>query len=92
MLRGDDVEGDSGAHAIYWTGLVCVPNDCCKKIMDVIARLPDCEGQAADVESAYTHVNKIGGRSQIVENSRVIMSRRVDTSSTTQMAQIMGKH
>ena len=25
--------------------------------MDVIAKLPDCEGQAADAVSAYTHVN-----------------------------------
>ena len=26
------------------------------KIMDVIPRLPDCDGQAADAVSAYTHV------------------------------------
>ena len=26
------------------------------KVMDVIARLPDCDGQAADATSAYTQV------------------------------------
>ena len=26
------------------------------KVMPVIARLPDCDGQAADAASAYTHV------------------------------------
>ena len=26
------------------------------KVMDVVARLPDCDGQAADAVSAYTQV------------------------------------
>ena len=34
--------------------------------MDVVARLPDGGGQAADAVSAYTRV-KIGGRSQIAK-------------------------
>ena len=55
------------------------------KVMDLVARLPDCDGQAADAVSAYTLV-KIGGRSQIAQNSNVRMSKRMDTSSTKQMA------
>ena len=41
--------------SFYWTGLVCVPHDSCKTI-DVIARLPGCDGRAADAISAYTQV------------------------------------
>ena len=59
------------------------------KRMDVIGRLPNCDGQAADAISAYTQV-KIGGRSKIAQNSEVRMSIFLDTSSTTQMAKIMG--
>ena len=36
--------------------------------MDVIARLPDCVGQAADAESAYTQV-KMEDDSDIVDTS-----------------------
>ena len=61
------------------------------KVMDVIARLPDCDGQAADAASVHTR-SKIGGCYQIAQNSPVRMSRCLDTSSTTQMAEIMGKN
>ena len=50
--------------------------------MDVVARLPDCDGQALDVVSAYTQV-KYGGMSQIDQNSKVRMSTYMDTYSTT---------
>ena len=53
--------------------------------MDVIARLPDRDGQAADAASAYAQKN--GGCSQIAHNSKVKMSRFMDTSSTTHVAQ-----
>ena len=43
------------------------------KVMDVSARQPDCDGQAADAVPAYTQV-KIGGCSKIAQNSRVRMS------------------
>ena len=52
------------------------------KIMDIISRLPGCNGQAADAVSAYTHVNH-GGCFQISQNSKVRMSRHMETSSTT---------
>ena len=38
--------------------------------MDIISRLQGCAGQAADAVSAYTQV-KNGGRTQIIENSKV---------------------
>ena len=46
------------------------------KVMNVIARLPGCAGQAADAVSAYTP-SQHGGRSSIAETSQV---RRVQTS------------
>ena len=57
------------------------------KIMDIISRLPGCDGQAADAVSAYTQVKM--ERSQIIENSKVGVSRHLDSSTTTQMAYIM---
>ena len=50
--------------------------------MDVIARPPDCDGQAADAASAYTQV-KLEDAPKLPQNSEIGMSRRTDTSSTT---------
>ena len=58
--------------------------------MDVIARLPDCDGHAADAISAYAQV-KMEDAPQIAFNSKSECPDYVDTS-TTQMAKIMGKH
>ena len=44
-----------GLCSLYWTRLVCVSNDC-RKVMDVIARVPDCGGQTARAVSAYAQV------------------------------------
>ena len=57
-------------------------------VMDIISRLPGCSGQAADAVTAYTQV-KNGRCSQIIENSQIGVSGHMDTSTTTQMAQIM---
>ena len=43
------MKDDSGAYAVF-TQMTAA------KMMDVIARLPDCDGQAADAVSAYTQV------------------------------------
>ena len=60
-----------------------------QKVMDVIARQPDFDGQAADALSA---VYLGGGCSQIAQNSNNRMSWCVDTSSTPQVAKIMDEH
>ena len=54
MLRGDIAEQGSSASQMT-----------AAEVMDVIARFPDCDGQAADAVSA--HPSKIGGRSQIAQ-------------------------
>ena len=58
------------------------------KIMDIISRLPGCNGQAADAVAAYTQV-KMEDAHKITENSKMGMSRHLDSSTTTQMAKIM---
>ena len=43
------------------------------KVMDVMARLPDCDGQAADAVSAYAQV-KMQDVPKLPQNSEVRMS------------------
>ena len=61
------------------------------KVMGVIARQPDCAGQAADAVSAYTQVKLEDAPRSLKKKSKVCMSRRMDTSSTTQVAQNHGQ-
>ena len=56
VLHGDIVKDDSGAHAVFTEQGSSTSQMTAAKIMDVIARLPDCDGQAADAVSAYTQV------------------------------------
>ena len=44
-----------------------------RKIMDVLARLPGCDGQAADAVSAYTQVN-LENAPRLLKNSQIGMS------------------
>ena len=56
MLRGDIVKDDSGAYAVFAEQGSSASQMTAAKIMDVIARLPGCDGQAADTISAYIRV------------------------------------
>ena len=56
MLRSDIVKEDSAAYAIITDQGSSASQMTEAKVMDVIARLPDCDGQAADAVSAYTQV------------------------------------
>ena len=56
MLRRDIVKDDSGACAVFTEQGSSASQMTAAKVMDVIARLPDCDGQAADAVSAYTQV------------------------------------
>ena len=47
------------------------------KVMDIISRLPGCDGQGADAVSANTQV-KNGRCSKITEQSRIGMSNMED--------------
>ena len=56
VLRGDIVKDDSGSHAVFTEQGSSANQMTAAKIMDIISRLPGCDGQAADAVSAYTQV------------------------------------
>ena len=55
-LRGDIVNHDSGSFAVFTEQGSSASQMTAAKIMDIISRLPGCDGQAADAVSAYTQV------------------------------------
>ena len=56
VLRGDIVKDDSGACAVFTEQGSSASQMTASKVMDVIAKLLDCNGRAADAVSAYTQV------------------------------------
>ena len=90
VLRGDTVEDDSGSYAAFTEQGSSAPQMAAAKVMDVIARLPGCAGQAAHAVSAETQVKMEDAPS--LKKSIIGMSRYLDSSTTTQMAKIMVQH
>ena len=88
VLRGDNVKDDSGSYAVFTERGSSASQMTAAKVMDIISRLPGCAGQAADAASAYTQV-KMEDAPSLFKNSKVGMSRYLDTSTKTQMAHIM---
>ena len=56
VLRGDIVKDDSGSYAVFTEQGSSGSQMTAAKIMDIISRLPSCDGQAADAVSAKTQV------------------------------------
>ena len=56
VLRGDFVIDNSGSYAVFTEQGSSASQMTAAKIMDIISRLPGCDGQAADAVSAYTQV------------------------------------
>ena len=56
VLRGDIVKDDSGSFAVFTEQGSSASQMTAAKVMDIICRLPGCDGQAADAVSAYTQV------------------------------------
>ena len=54
--RGVVVKDDSGSHDVFTEQVSSASQMTAAKVMDVIARQPDCAGQPADAISAYTQV------------------------------------
>ena len=48
MLRGDIVKDNSGSYAVFTEQGSSASQMTAAKIMDIISRLPGCDGQAAD--------------------------------------------
>ena len=53
VLRCDIVKDDSGSYAVFTEQGSSASQMTAAKIMDIISRLPGCDGQAADAVSAY---------------------------------------
>ena len=56
VLRGDIVKDNSGSYAVFTEQGSSASQVTAAKIMDIISRLPGCDGQAADSVSAYLQV------------------------------------
>ena len=56
MLRGDIVKDNSGSYAVFTEQGSSASLMTAAKYMDIISRLPGCDGQAADAVSAFTQV------------------------------------
>ena len=56
MLGVNFIKDDSGACALFTEQGSSASQMTVAKLMGVIARLPDCDGQAADAVTAYTQV------------------------------------
>ena len=89
VLRGDIVKDNSGSYAVFTEQGSSASQMTAAKIMDIISRLPGCDGQAADAVPAYTQVKMEEDAHKIIENSKIGVSRHLDSSTTTQMAKIM---
>ena len=56
VLRGDIVKDDSRSYAVFTEQGSSASQMTAAKVMDIISRLPACDGQAADAVSAYAQV------------------------------------
>ena len=56
VLRGDIVQDESGSCAVFTEQGSSASQMTAAKVMDIIARLPGCGGQAANAISAHTQV------------------------------------
>ena len=91
VLRGDIVKDDSGSYAVFTEQGSSASQMTAAKIMDIISRLPGCDGQTADAVSAHTQV-KMEDAHKLSKISQIGMSRHLVSSTTTQMAKIMVQH
>ena len=91
ILLGDTAKDDSGACAVFAGRGSSASQMTAAEVMDVIARLPDCDGQVADTVSQHTQV-KMEDAPRLI---RIPKSECPDVwirLPHTQMGQIMGKH
>ena len=56
VLRTDSVEDDSGSYAVFTEQGSSASQMISTKMMDIISRLPGCDGQAADAASVFAQV------------------------------------
>ena len=81
VLRGDIVKDNSGSYAVFTEQGSSASQMTAAKVMDIISRLPGCDGQAADAVSAYTQV-KMEDAHKLLKISKIGVSRHLDSSTT----------
>ena len=89
VLRGDLVKNDAGSYAAFTEqGIISITNDRCKRhgYHIHIARVR----RTSSGRSICLYPSKNGRCSQIIENSKIGVSRHLDSSTTTQMAKNHG--
>ena len=88
VLRGDIVKDDSGSFcSIQLTRIFSISNDSRQKSW---MSSPDCQVAMDKQQTQYLLTPRKNGRcSQIIDNSKIGMSRHLDSSTTTQMAKII---
>ena len=88
MLRGAIVKDHSGADAASTEQGSSASQMTAAKVMDVIARVPGCDGQASDAVPAYTQV-KLEDAPKLLKIPKSECSDLWLRLPTTQMAKIM---
>ena len=88
VLRGDIVTDDSGSYAVFTEQGSSASQMTAAKIMDIISRLPGCDFTSSRRSISF-YPSENGRCSQIIKNSKIGVSRHLDSSTTTQMAKIM---
>ena len=71
VLRGDIVKDGSGSYAVFTEQGSSASRMTAAKVMNIISRLPGCDGQAADAASAQTKVKMEDAHKLLKKNSKV---------------------
>ena len=71
VLRGDIVKDDSGSYAVFTEQGSSASQMTAAKIMDIISRLPGCDGQAANAVSAFSQV-KMEDAHKLLKNPKSV--------------------
>ena len=70
VLRGDIVKDVSGSYAVFTEQGSSASQMTAAKILDIISRLPGCDGQAADAVSAKTQVKMEDAHKLLKKNQK----------------------
>ena len=84
VLRDDIVQDDSSSYAVFTEQGSSASQMTATKIMDLIAKLPDCEGQAPDAVSAFSQV-QMEDTPKLLKIPKSECPDILDSSTTTQM-------
>ena len=85
VLRGDTVKDDTGSYAVFTEQGSSASQVTAAKIMDIILQIAGLRWTSSR-RSIGLYSSKNGRCSKNVQNSKIGMSRYLDTSTTTQMA------